>query len=201
MLTAADIVRFDDAPPPDGLNPWVGGAPPAETIEIAPSDPNWPRDFQELALLIRGALGELALEVEHVGSTSVPGLAAKPIIDIDLIVPDAADEASWLGLLEASGFVLKIREPWWYEHRCLRFDDPRCNLHVFSPDCAEAARHKIFRDWLRDHPEDLALYGNAKVAAAETSNARGETTQDYNARKELVIRDIYHRAFKSAGLL
>ena len=88
---------------------------------------------------IRNALGELALEVEHVGSTSVPGLPAKPIIDIDLIVPDSGDEASWLPPLERAGFVLKVREPWWYEHRCLRFDDPRCNLDVFSErqDCRQ----------------------------------------------------------------
>jgi GrpB-like predicted nucleotidyltransferase (UPF0157 family) len=201
MLTAADIVRFDDAPPPVGLEPWVGGAPAAERIEIVPSDASWPEKFRQVAALIRSGLGELALEVEHVGSTSVPGLPAKPIIDIDLIVPDAANEASWLPQLEVAGFVLEVREPWWYEHRCLRFDDPRCKLHVFSPDCAEAARHKIFRDWLRDNPEDLDLYRNAKIVAAQTTNVRGEHVGDYNARKQQVIREIYHRAFGAAGLL
>lgn len=201
MLTAADIVRFDDAPPPAGRDSWVAGTPAAENIEIVPADPRWPENFQYLACLIRDALGERALEVEHVGSTSVPGLPAKPIIDVDLIVADSADESAWLPQLEAAGFVLRIREPWWYEHRCLRFDHPRCNLHVFSPDCAEAARHKIFRDWLRGNSEDLALYRDAKLAAAQATNSKGEHVVQYNARKQQVIREIYQRAFAAAGLL
>jgi GrpB-like predicted nucleotidyltransferase (UPF0157 family) len=102
MLTAADIVRFDDASPPVGLDPWVAGAPEAESIEIVPGDPHWPENFQHLAGLIHDALGELALDVEHVGSTSVPGLPAKPIIDIDLTVAHSEDEASWLPELEAA---------------------------------------------------------------------------------------------------
>ena len=201
MLTDADIVRFDDAPPPAGLDPWVGGRPAAEDIEIVPSDPDWPEDFRRLAALIRSTLRQLALSIEHVGSTSVAGLPAKPIIDVDLIVSDAAEESSWLPQLETVGFSLKIREPWWYEHRCLQFDDPRSNLHVFSPDCAEAARHKLFRDWLRTNPADLALYRDAKIAAAATANSKGERVTDYNARKQRVIREIYQRAFEAAGLL
>ncbi len=95
-----------------------------------------------------------------------PGLPAKPVIDIDLTVADSADEPAWLPALEAAGFELVIREPWWQEHRALRYDDPRCNLHVFSPGAPEPIRHKIFRDWLREHPEDLALYRDAKLGAA-----------------------------------
>ncbi|MFC7403762.1 GrpB family protein [Georgenia alba] len=201
MLTAADIVRFDDAPPPPGASAFVAGAPEAESIAIVPADPGWAEDFEHLARLIREALGERALGIEHVGSTSVPGLPAKPIVDIDLTVADSADEAAWLPPLEAAGFVLTIREPWWYEHRCLRFGAPRCNLHVFSPDCPEAARHKIFRDWLRANAEDRALYRDAKVAAAEAANAEGEHVMQYNARKQQVIRDIYTRAFAAAGLV
>lgn len=201
MLDAADIVTFDDAPPPAGSTPWVGGVPEAERIEIAPSDPRWPQTFAQLSMLIIDALGEQALGVEHVGSTAVPGLPAKPIIDIDLTVPDVTDEPSWLPHLEASGFVLRVREPWWYEHRCLRLDRPRCNLHVFPPDCPEVARHRIFRDWLRQSSEDLALYRDAKLAAAGATNEKGEGVQDYNARKQRIIREICHRAFDSAGLL
>ncbi len=201
MLTAADIVRFDDAPPPVGLSPWVTGAPETERLEIVVADPSWPATFQRLADLIHAALGELAIDVEHIGSTSVPGLPAKPIIDVDLTVAESANEAAWLPQLEAAGFVLTIREPWWYEHRCLRFDDPRCNLHVFSPDCAESARHKIFRDWLRGNPEDLTLYCDAKMAAAKAANSKGEHVAQYNARKQQVIREIYQRAFAAAGLL
>ena len=94
-----------------------------------------------------------------------------------------------------------VREPWWQEHRCLRHEVPRCNLHVFSPDAAEPIRHRIFRDWLREHPEDLALYREAKTNAAAAANAAGEHVMEYNARKEPVIREIYDRAFRAAGLL
>jgi len=131
----------------------------------------------------------------------VPGLPAKPIIDIDLVVSDSSDEASWLPGLEMAGFVLLIREPWWYEHRCLRLDEPMCNLHVFSPNCAEVARHQIFRDWLIKSAEDKKLYSKAKLEAAENTNYKGELVEDYNARKQGVIREIYQRAFAAAGLL
>lgn len=201
MLNAADITNFDDVPLPDGQVPWVTGVPEAEIIEIVPADPHWPDNFELLANLIQEALGTRALAVEHIGSTSVPGLSAKPIIDIDLTVADSADEATWLQQLEAAGFVLIVREPWWYEHRCLRFDDPRCNLHVFSPECAEVARHKIFRDWLRGSPDDRALYGDTKIAAAKAASSKGEHAMQYNARKQQVVRDIYYRAFAAAGLL
>ena len=113
--------------------------------------------FDDAPPLINAALGDSALSVEHVGSTAVPGLPAKPVIDIDLTVAESGDEPAYVPSLERCGFVLVIREPWWYEHRCLRRQEPACNLHVFSPDCAEAERHRIFRDWLRSHPADRLL--------------------------------------------
>jgi len=195
-----EIVRFDDAPAPAGVSPWVGAAEPVRGIAIEAYDPGWPQRFDELERRIADALGDRALSVEHVGSTSVPGLAAKPIIDVDLIVPDSSDEDAYVPALESAGFVLRVREPWWYEHRCLVFADPRCNLHVFSPGCAEAARHRIFRDWLRANPADLDLYRDAKVTAAHEANARDEHVMEYNARKQGVIREIYDRAFRAAGL-
>ena len=170
-------------------------------IAIVPADPAWPRMYEELASIISSALGDRALSLQHVGSTSVPGLAAKPIIDIDLVVADAADEASYVPDLEAAGFVLRVREPWWYEHRCLSLEQPRCNLHVFSPDSAESVRMAIFRDWLRANAQDRDLYRDAKVAAAAQANANGEHVMEYNARKQNVIREIYDRAFRAAGLL
>jgi GrpB-like predicted nucleotidyltransferase (UPF0157 family) len=106
--------------------------------------------------------------LEHVGSTSVPGLAAKPIIDILLIVPDSSDEPAWLPDLEAAGYVLVIREPDWYQHRCLKGPDTNVNLHVYSPGCPEIERYLIFRDRLRGHPEDRALLpaGQARAGRA-----------------------------------
>jgi GrpB-like predicted nucleotidyltransferase (UPF0157 family) len=154
-----------------------------------------------LAKEITEALGGSALAVEHVGSTSVPDLTAKPVIDIDLTVASSHDEQAYVPALERCGFVLVVREPWWYEHRLLRRTDPACTLHVFSPDCAEAARHLIFRDWLRAHPVDRSLYAAAKVSAAEHTRAVGGHTMDYNARKESAVREIYDRAFRALGLL
>lgn len=201
MLTPEDIVTFKDGEPPEGGTPFVDGPPSAQPIAIVVCDPAWPDVFTQLAKRIRDALGDMVLDIEHVGSTSVPGLPAKPIIDIDLTVLNSADESAWLPQLEAEGFVLKIREPWWYEHRCLKHLDPACNLHVFSPNCPETVRHKMFRDWLTNTPADLALYRDAKMAAAEATNAEGVTVHAYNLNKQQVIREIYQRAFKAAGLL
>ena len=201
MASPEEIVTFLEAAPPPGVSPWVRGVPDDGAIEVVPANPRWPDDYEQLAALVRGALGDKALAVEHVGSTAVPGLPAKPVIDVDLTIADPADEGAWLPQLGNAGFVLTVREPWWYEHRCLRFASPRCNLHVFGPACAETARHVIFRDWLREHPEDRELYRDTKLAAAAGANARGEHVMQYNARKQQVLREIYARAFAAAGLL
>lgn len=195
MPTHEEITRHHDPDPTE--NPWVVGPPAAETIAIVPYDPRWPRRYETLAAGIRAALGDAALHVEHVGSTSVEGLAAKDVIDIDLTVADPRDEDAYLPPLVGLGYVLTIREPSFHEHRCLRFADPRVNLHVFGPDCPETIRHRMFRDWLRTHPEDLAYYEDAKRAAVPG----GGLVMDYNARKQHAIRDIYDRLFRAAGML
>ena len=179
----------------------MAGAGPRRGIEVVEPDPAWPWAFGQLEDRIREALLEAALHVEHVGSTAVPGLPAKPVIDVDLTVADPAEEAAWLPALEDAGFRLVVREPWWHEHRCLTFEDPRCNLHVFGPDSPEPVRHRIFRDWLIDHPEDRDRYRDAKLGAAAEANAAGEHVMDYNERKGPVIREIYDRAFRAVGLL
>jgi GrpB-like predicted nucleotidyltransferase (UPF0157 family) len=97
--------------------------------------------------------------------------------------------------------VLRIREPDWHEHRCLRGDDPRTNLHVFGPGCPEVIRHRMFREWLLDHPEDRDLYRRAKLAAAAEISAKAGVITDYNKHKETVIREIYARMFRAHGLL
>ena len=199
MATFEEITRHsdDDA---DAVV-WVGGPPAPEVIAVVDPDPAWPASYEVLAERIRAALGDRVLDLEHVGSTSVPGLAAKPIIDIDLTVADSGDEASYVAALEAAGFALRIREPNWHEHRCLQSVDPRSNLHVWSPDSPEAIRHRMFRDWLRTHPEDLALYAETKRTSADESNAANEVVMAYNKRKEPVIRDILDRMFRANGML
>jgi GrpB-like predicted nucleotidyltransferase (UPF0157 family) len=201
MPSLAEIVSFDDSPPPAGADPWVAGAAPATDIEVTGPDPDWPRYYDDLASRIRKVLGWRVLQLNHVGSTSVQGLAAKPVIDIDLTVADPGREQDYVPALETIGFQLVIREPWWYGHRALRADEPRCNLHVFGFDSPELVRHRIFRDWLRGNPDERDRYAAAKRQAASEANAGGEHVMQYNARKQQVIREIYHRAFVAAGLI
>jgi GrpB-like predicted nucleotidyltransferase (UPF0157 family) len=197
----ADIVTFDDSPGPPGADAWVADAPRAIGVQFREPDPDWPRLYLVLADRIREALGWRVLQLEHVGSTSVPGLPAKPIIDIDLTVADPGREQAYVPALEETGFRLVIREPWWHGHRVLRADEPRCNLHVFGFDSPELVRHRIFRDWLRGNPDERDLYASAKRRAAAEANARGEHDMEYNARKQQVIREIYYRAFAASGML
>ncbi len=201
MLSAAEIVTFNAAQAPEGQSHFVGAHGPTTELGLAPYDPAWPELYETLARRIRAALGPAVLALDHVGSTSVPGLAAKPTIDIDLTVADGTDEASYVPALELHGFELVIREPWWYEHRLLRHAEPRCNLHVWSPDCAESARHVIFRDWLRANPADCELYLSAKRDASAQISAAGGDVEAYNAHKQDVIREIYARAFTALGFI
>jgi GrpB-like predicted nucleotidyltransferase (UPF0157 family) len=200
MLDPADITTFNDSPPPPGESPFVSGHAPTTEFSIAEYDRSWPVQYERLAGVIRTALGPAVLGLDHVGSTAVPGLAAKPVIDVDLTVADGAAESTYVPALEACGFQLVIREPWWYGHRLLGHREPRCNLHVWSPDCPEAARHVIFRDWLRTNPDECESYLRAKRAALEHTMAAGGDVEAYNAHKQAVIRQIYGRAFTALDL-
>ncbi|RYY49336.1 MAG: GrpB family protein [Actinomycetales bacterium] len=200
MANSEEIVRFDDAEPPPGSSPWVGGAGPGREVAVVDPDPTWPEQAAGLVATVRAALGPNVVSLEHVGSTSVPGLPAKPIIDLLLVVPDPADEDAYVPALEQQGFVLTVREPWWHGHRLLRHGRPRTNLHVLERDSAEAERMLMFRDWLRNHPDDRELYAEAKRAAAAAAAEAGEHVMQYNARKQTVVREIYARIFAAAGL-
>lgn len=192
-MDAARLLDFSHEEPPEGVSPWVDGHRPGTDLTIADPDPRWAEDFAVLAARIRAALGGIALEIDHVGSTSVPGLPAKPIIDVAVVVGDPGDEEAYLPALQRAGFVLVVREPWWHDHRCLRHADPRANVHVFGTDCPEVARMRIFRDWLRTHPDDLAAYRDAKLAAAQG----GGHVMEYNARKQDILREIVVRAISA----
>ncbi|MBV9366704.1 MAG: GrpB family protein [Solirubrobacterales bacterium] len=200
MLRSTDITTFNDSPPPPGESPWVVGRDQTTELGLAPYDASWPARYEVLAGLIRSALGPAVLALDHVGSTSVPGLDAKPIIDVDLTVADGGAEPTHVPALEACGFQLVGREPWWYGHRLLHHSGPACNLHVWSPDCPESARHLIFRDWLRANPDECELYVRAKRAASEQTVTVGGDVEAYNAHKQAVIRQIYRRAFTALGL-
>ncbi|MEP9365129.1 GrpB family protein [Nocardioides sp. CN2-186] len=169
----------------------IGAWSPA-AVEVVAPDPAWPAAYAVVRDRVVDALGDRVVSIEHVGSTSVPGLWAKPVIDLDLTVADSGDEHAWLPDLEAAGFVLRVREPEWEEHRCLRGQDPESNLHVFSPGAREPQRHLVFRDWLRAHPDDRDRYASVKRAVA----ARGHTdAMLYNNEKAWVVYDLYEKAF------
>ena len=198
MPTAEEIIRhFDDDA--DGAE-WVGAEPPPRPIEVVESDPAWSAQFERFAARIGDALGDRALGIEHVGSTSVPGLPAKPVIDIDVTVADPRDESTYVPDLEVAGFRLRVREPGWHEHRLFVVDDPRANVHVFGPDSPELVRHRLLRDWLIAHPDDRDLYAAAKRDAAVASNHAGEDVIAYNQRKQPVIRELLDRTFRAHGL-
>lgn len=181
------------APPTDQEIARARVAPTDQSlVEVVAPVPSWPQQFAEVRDTVVAALEDRALSVRHVGSTSVPGLWAKPIIDVDLIVADSGDETAYLPDLETAGFVLRVREPEWEEHRCLRGTDPPSNLHVWSPGSQEPARHAAFRDWLIDHPDDREAYAALKRDLA----AQGFTdAMQYNNAKAGLIYDIYDRIF------
>jgi GrpB-like predicted nucleotidyltransferase (UPF0157 family) len=172
----------------------VGGrvTPHNAKIVLAPYDPAWPAQYEAEAAKIRSAIGEGALVLEHVGSTSIPGVSAKPIIDILLAVADASDEASYVPALTAQGYRLHLREPDWEQHRVMKGERPAVNLHVFSVGSREIGRLLGFRDRCREHPEERRLYVETKRRLADRvwrhvqhyANAKGEVVEAIISRAE-----------------
>lgn len=169
--------------------------PYQEKVVIEDYDPAWPSWFEQDRTLIETALGDVALSVEHVGSTSVPDLPAKPIVDILLQVTDSAAEESYVPALEAVGYVLRIREPEWLEHRVFhrRTAPHHVNVHVLSPRLAatEIRRMLGFRDWLRANEDDRNHYAATK---RELSTKDWRYVQDYADAKTTVVEEILIRA-------
>lgn len=173
------------------LSPGGEVAPLTQPILIVDYDPTWPQLFAREATRVRTALGERVLALEHVGSTSVPGLAAKPKIDMLLVVANSADELAYVPDLEAAGYFLQIREPDWYEHRMFKGPDTDVNLHVFTVGCEEIDRMLLFRDWLRNNDADRQLYEQTKRALARQA---WQYMQNYADAKTAVVQAIMARA-------
>lgn len=171
-------------------------APLSGPIDLRDYDPAWPGRYESEAARIAAALGDRVRRVEHVGSTSVPGLAAKPIIDIVLEVADSADEPAYVPDLEDAGYALRIREPDWFEHRMLRGPADAVNLHVFSAGCPETDRMLAFRDHLRRDPGDRALYARTK---RELAAREWKYMQQYADAKTSVVAEIMARAIGSVS--
>ena len=168
-----------------------------DRIHLAPYDPDWPSMFSLAAGKVRAALSGRAFLIEHVGSTAVPGLSAKPIIDMVVAVQDSKDEASYVPPLEAQGFVLRACEPDWFEHRflTLKSDDTAWQLHVFSAECEEVDRMLEFRDWLRTNDSDRLLYESTKVRLSARNWGH---VQNYADAKSNIVRQILERAREGA---
>ncbi len=163
------------------------GGPEKREIHVVPYDPDWPNQYERHRKTISRALGEALIAIHHIGSTSVPGLGAKPIVDILVVVADSSNESSYLPAFEAAGYVLRVREPDWYEHRMLRTPTRDTHIHVFSPDSPEIPRNLIFRDRLRRSPSHRLRYEQTKHRLAAQS---WENMDDYAAAKSDVIESI-----------
>jgi GrpB-like predicted nucleotidyltransferase (UPF0157 family)/predicted N-acetyltransferase YhbS len=167
------------------------GGPEKRPIVIVDYDPQWPAKYQEHASRILQAVGGSDLQIEHIGSTSVPGLGAKPVIDILLVVKDAANEADYLSSLEATGYVLRVREPDFDEHRMFRNPERNVHIHVFGEDSKEIARYLVFRDHLRRNENDRKRYEALK---RELATRDWPHMDAYAAAKGEFIESIIARA-------
>ena len=161
-------------------------------IHLADYDPEWPALYEREAARIRSILRERVRLLEHAGSTSVPGLAAKPVIDIVLAVADSADEEAYVPRMEAEGYVLRIREPDWFEHRLFKGPDTNINLHTFSDGSPEVERMLAFRDRLREHDDERIRYEDTK---RELASREWTYVQYYADAKGEVVEGIIERAF------
>jgi GrpB-like predicted nucleotidyltransferase (UPF0157 family) len=180
----------EDPTPRTGRAPLIG-EPEKVAIVIVDYDPTWPERFEVERAKILAALGSAALSVDHIGSTSVPGLAAKPIIDVCVVVADSSVEPSYVPALELEGYAVRVREPDWHEHRMLRSAARDVHVHVFTLGSSEPARNLTFRDWLRDHDADRALYEATK---RDLATRDWPTMQHYADAKTDVIATILARA-------
>ncbi|CEJ92502.1 hypothetical protein VHEMI08153 [[Torrubiella] hemipterigena] len=171
-------------------------------LDIVEPSPTWPADYEGLRQRITTALSpNVIVLIQHIGSTSVPGLPAKAVIDLDLVVQDPTNEDSYAPALEAAGFQFLVREPSWFEHRVFGAEDPVANVHVWGSNTPEVIRHRVMRDWLIKNEEDRELYAEAKRAASKATKADGGHVGNYNDRKTKVLREILDRALADAGYI
>ena len=164
----------------------------ANPVIVLDYDPNWPGVFQSLRKQIADALGGMAAAIEHVGSTAVPDLAAKPIIDIDVLLvsetmlPAAIERIGSLGYIHRGNLGIPEREAF-----LAPANDPPHHLYVCPPCSAEFRRHMAFRDYLRAHPKDAKIYGDLKIALAERFR---KDRSAYNTAKHEFVAELTSRA-------
>jgi GrpB-like predicted nucleotidyltransferase (UPF0157 family) len=176
----------------EGIN--ILGSAMANPVIVLDYDPNWPGLFQRLRKRIADALGDMAAAIEHVGSTAVPDLAAKSIIDIDVLLASETILAGAIERLASLGYVhrgnLGIAER---EAFLAPANDPPHQLYVCPPRSAEFRRHIAFRDYLRAHPKDAKIYGDLKITLAERFR---EDRSAYNIAKGEFVAELTSRAIR-----
>lgn len=177
--------------PPTAPRAASGARPQGRPEKLAAYDAAWREQFAREAARIKQALGDAAIRIEHVGSTAVPGLAAKPVIDIVMEVSDSSDESSYVTTLQPCGYEVRVREPHWFEHRMLKGPGADVNLHVFTVGCPEIERMLTFRDHLRTDQADRELYEATKRKLA---SREWGSIQDYADAKTGIVGEILARA-------
>jgi GrpB-like predicted nucleotidyltransferase (UPF0157 family) len=164
------------------------GGPEKREIVIVEYDHAWQGRFERERERIRAALGDTALRIEHIGSTAVPGLAAKPVIDVLVTVKTPGDEVAVRSALESTGYELRVREP---GHRMFRTPTRDVHVHVWANEDPEGGRYLVFRDRLRRSAEDRAAYERLKRDLA--TRAWNDMNEYADAKSDLV-REIIARA-------
>ena len=164
------------------------GGPEKRVILIEPYNPVWPGGFETHRRRIGEALGTAARRVDHVGSTAVPGLAAKPIVDIQVSVGDVEDEASYLEPLVIAGYQLRVRER---GHRMFRTPELDVHVHVCDAGSVWERRHLLLRDWLRQSPDDREAYADLK---RRLQGQDWDTMNHYADAKSALIAEMTVRA-------
>lgn len=178
---------------PDVTTVELVGGIEKRALALADYDPRWPVDYADQERRIRAALGAAAVQIEHIGSTSVPGLAAKPIIDVLVTVEDITAEEDYLAPLLDVGYELRVREP---GHRLVRTPARDVHVHVLEVGDDAAEDYLLFRDRLRAVPEERGLYERTKRALIEQDWA---DMNAYAEAKTEVVVGIKERARRSAS--
>ncbi len=141
---------------------------PEDPLEIVAYDTTWPHLFARQAAKLREALGAVALRIDHIGSTSVPGLAAKPIIDVQISVADFEPLDTYCVPLERLGYVFRVDNP---ERTKRYFREPpgqrRTHIHVRRAGSFSEQLALLFRDFVRTHPDIAAEYARLKMDLAQ----------------------------------
>lgn len=164
-----------------------------QTIQLNPYDEKWPALFEREKERILKILKDKALMIEHIGSTSVPGLTAKPIIDILLVVEDAGKEEDYMDDLCRHGYILRVREPDFENHHMFKGPDTDIHLHVFSKGSKEIEKYLLFRNYLRLHDDARELYENTKKELAKKT---WKYVQNYADAKSEVVQKILSDAIQ-----